>query len=155
MRIFVPTFGHLPIKLIGPISVAKVAEKVLLPQMPKQLILVQEAFITVLAARMAPMANVVRIANSPMKRQLLSRVASPLRREDLQVLRANVAVEQLVLLAHVLSQHVELGKVFLVASGNSDREIVSETVSRNAFHLRNDQRSVKYALFSLRFLGFS
>lgn len=105
------------IEVIGSIGVAKVAKEVLLPQMPKQLVLVQEALVAVLAQRMAPVTDVVRIAHPPMDGQVLAGVAPPFGREDLQMLGTDVAVEQLVPLADVLPQDVELGEVLLVASG--------------------------------------
>lgn len=107
--------------MVSPVGVAKVAEKVLLPQMPEQFVLVQEALVAVLAQRMAPMTDVIRVAHPPVQRQFLAAVAAPFRREDLQVLGTNVAVEQLVALPDVLPQLVELGKVFLVASGRGER----------------------------------
>lgn len=70
---------HLPVEVVGPVRITKVAKEVLLPQMSKQFVLVQEPFVAVLAQGMTPMADVVRIANPPMDGQVLPTVTPALR----------------------------------------------------------------------------
>lgn len=53
------------------------------------------------------MRRVVAVPLPAVLRQLLARVAPPLEREDLQVVGAEVAVEELVLLPHVLLEQLE------------------------------------------------
>lgn len=103
------------IEVVGPIGIAKVAEEVLLPQMSKQFVLVQKPLVAILAQGMAAVAHVVGIADPPVKGQVLSCVAPAFRRENFQMLRTDVAVEQFVPLADMLPQDVELGEILLVA----------------------------------------
>lgn len=67
------------VEVVGPVRITKVAKEVLLPQMSKQFVLVQEPFVAVLAQGMTPMADVVRIANPPMDGQVLPTVTPALR----------------------------------------------------------------------------
>lgn len=85
--------------------------------MPKELILVEEPQLAILASRMSFVTLVVGIADPSVGRQLLSRVATPLVGEDLQIICANLAEEQLMDLSDMFLQLVELHKRLVVALG--------------------------------------
>lgn len=61
------------------------------------------------------MTLVIRVTNPPVCGQLLSRITSTLRREDLEVVCANFAEEVLVNLADVLFQLIELDERCVIA----------------------------------------
>jgi hypothetical protein len=84
-------------------------------QMSPEFVFIQKSELAVLANRMSLVTLVIGISNSSVSGEIASVVASTLRREDFQVVRANLAVVELVVLSDVILQFVELHKRLVVA----------------------------------------
>lgn len=87
------------------------------PQVSEQFIPVQVPHVTVLAERMATMGFIVHVSLSVVQGKIRAIVTSSFEGEDLQVVRAKVAVEHLMFSADVLLQQFEGYKVAVVALG--------------------------------------
>lgn len=98
---------HRIIVLVFAVGITVMTEQMIATQMSEQLVAVHEPGITKLAQGVAPVGGVVRVALPPVVPQLLLRVAAPLEAEDLQVLHAEVAVDQVVLAPHVVLELLE------------------------------------------------
>jgi hypothetical protein len=118
-----------------------VAVVVLAPQVPEQLVLVEEPQFAVLTPWMSLVAFVVDIADTSVCRQLGSRVSAALSRENLEVFGANLAVEHLVDLSHVLLELVELDEGCVVASWAPETARTSE----NHFKIQRKLTDVRAA----------
>lgn len=88
----------------------------LAPQVSEEFVAVQVPHVTVLAERVATVRFVVSVPLPIVQGEIRAGVAAPLERKDFQVVRAQVAVEHLVLAADVLLQQLEGHERLVVAS---------------------------------------
>lgn len=100
---------------VDSISVAEMAEVMFLAQVSEQLVLVQIPEFTVVAERMTFVGFVVGIADSLVRCQLASGVAATLLSEDLQIVRADLAVMQLMHLPDMLLKLLEVEERLVIA----------------------------------------
>ena len=77
------------VEVLNPVSVAKVAEEVIAPQMLEGNVLVDETRVAELAERVAAMRCVVRVALPPVDGQVVAVVGAALVAEDLEGLAIN------------------------------------------------------------------
>lgn len=103
--------GVVLVELVRAVRVAKVAEVVLATEVTEQFVAVHVAHVAVLAERVAPVRLVVHVPFAVVQGQVGAIVATALEREDLEVVRAQVAVVELVLTADMSLQQVEGDKV--------------------------------------------
>lgn len=96
--------------LLGTVCITEMAEVVVPAQVFKQLVIIEVTVITELAERVSSVTGVVRVSMRSVTCQFLTVVPFTLMGEDLEMLCAELAAEELVLLPHVLLQLLELGE---------------------------------------------
>lgn len=93
--------------MIGSVRITKMTIIMFTPQVPKEFISIKIPAITVLAKRVPPMGFIIRVTLPPVQTQLLSRIAAPLKRKDVQVFRTQVAVKEFMFTAYMILERIE------------------------------------------------
>ena len=102
--------------ILFPVALAEVAPKVNLAQVCMESVVVKVTLITELAEWVALVAGIIWVSVSPMPSQLLPAILPQLEREQFEVLTADVAVEEAVSLACMVSQEGKAAKGWLITA---------------------------------------